>query len=289
MKEILINICEILTLDASLCRLETATGGDINNSYYLHTPDKNYFLKTNSSEFHHMFSAEFEALEVIRKHQCIRAPKPLFHGENDQFSYLLLEHLTLETLLDYRKFGSELAQMHQITDDHFGWHRDNTIGTTLQRNTKEDSWHEFWRKHRLEAQIELAIHDNRDSQLIDQLVKLASICGVFFEKQVVTKSLLHGDLWTGNYASDENQQPVIYDPASYYGDHETDLAMLELFGQPPGEFYETYQAVLEIDEDFQTRKVLYNLYHMLNHLHLFGEQYVSVVNNMTDWLLNESG
>lgn len=288
MKEILSNICEVLKLDKSLCHLETAVGGDINSSYYLRTPGKNYFLKTNAPDLLTMFSVEFEALEKIREQQSIRAPKPLFHGKTTHFSYLLLEHITLETLIEYRKFGSQLAYLHRTTGEHYGWYRDNTIGTTLQRNTREEDWSDFWRMHRLEPQIELAIKDNRSSVLIDKLVELASLCHVFVENRVVHKSLLHGDLWTGNYAADENQQPVIYDPASYYGDHETDLAMLELFGQPPTEFYESYQEVLEIDQNFQTRKVLYNHYHMLNHLHLFGDQYVSVVNNMTGQLLAEA-
>ncbi len=288
MKEILRNICEVLKLDESLCHLETAVGGDINDSYYLHTPANNYFLKTNKAELSQMFSAEFDALNTIRKQQCIRAPKPFLHGKTTHFCYLILEHITLQTPVDYRKFGSQLAQMHLTTDASFGWHRNNTIGTTLQCNTNENDWPEFWKKHRLDVQIELAIADNQNTGLIDQLVRLNSVCDRLFGNRVVKKSLLHGDLWTGNYAADEKQEPVIYDPASYYGDHETDLAMLELFGQPPAEFYESYQELLVIDQGFNTRKVLYNLYHMLNHLHLFGEQYVSVVNSMTALLLAEA-
>ena len=288
MKEILIPICNILKLNVSSCSLDVATGGDINKSYYFQTPDNNYFLKTNKAEHFHMFAAEFDALEEIRKQRCIRTPKPLLHGNTRHFSYLVIEHITLETLVDYRKFGFQLASMHRIKKDYFGWHQDNTIGTTLQRNTREDDWATFWRKHRLEAQIELAIKDHRDNLLIDQLLELAGICDTFFVNRNVEKSLLHGDLWSGNYAADDHNEPVIYDPASYYGDHETDLAMLELFGQPPPEFYESYQDVLKIDQDFQTRKVLYNLYHMLNHLHLFGDQYLSTVKHMTSSLLAES-
>jgi len=288
MQEVLNAICKTLKLNTSACHLETALCGDINRCYYLQTPDNNYFLKTNEAEHYHMFSAEFDALEEIRKQQCIRAPKPLLHAKTTHFSYLLLEHITLENTVDFRKFGFQLASMHKIRKDYFGWHQDNSIGTTLQRNTREDDWPVFWRKYRLEAQIELAIKDNRDSQLIDQLYELASLCHAFFNNRVVEKSLLHGDLWSGNYSSDEYQAPVIYDPASYFCDHETDLAMLELFGQPAPEFYESYQDVFFIDPDFKTRKVLYNLYHLLNHLHLFGDQYLSVVNNMTAQLLAET-
>ena len=288
MQEVINSICKTLKLTVSACHLEIASGGDINQSYHLHTPVESYFLKTNKAENLHMFSAEFDALEEIRNQQCIRAPKPLLVGKTSHFSYLLLEHITLEKTVDYRKFGFQLASMHRTSQDYFGWHQDNTIGTTQQRNTREENWLRFWKKHRLEVQIELAIKDNRNSQLIDQLYELSSLCHVFFVNRAVEKSLLHGDLWSGNYGSDENQTPVIYDPASYYGDHETDLAMLELFGQPPREFYESYQEVLEIDPDFNTRKQLYNLYHLLNHLHLFGDQYVSVVNKITTQLLAET-
>ena len=288
MQEVLNSICNTVKLTASACHLETASGGDINQSYHLHTPVESYFLKTNKAKYFHMFTAEFDALEEIRNQQCIKAPKPLLVGKTSHFSYLLLEHITLEKTVDYRKFGFQLASMHRPSQDYIGWHRDNTIGTTQQRNSREENWLRFWRKRRLEAQIELAIKDNRNSHLIDQLYEVSSLCHVFFANRAVETSLLHGDLWSGNYGSDENQTPVIYDPASYYGDHETDLAMLELFGQPPAEFYESYQEVLEIDSDFNTRKHLYNLYHLLNHLHLFGDQYVSVVNNTTTQLLAEA-
>ncbi len=181
-----------------------------------------------------------------------------------------------------RRLGRQLAALHRVHGDAFGWHQDNVIGDTPQINQGETEWLVFLREHRLGFQIWLA----RDRGLIlpGSNTLLANL-ECFFPGDPPRPSLLHGDLWTGNIAYTKGDQPVIFDPASYYGDRETDLAFTEMFGGLGTAFYESYSQAYPLAEGYARRRELYNLYHILNHYNLFGEPYgqraQSVIESLT--------
>jgi fructosamine-3-kinase len=184
------------------------------------------------------------------------------------------------------QLGIDLACMHRHRSSHFGWHRDNTIGSTPQINDQTDNWVVFYRRHRLGVQYQLAA-DHGYGQLLPAGERLMDRLEQFFTDYQPQASLLHGDLWSGNYAIDETGRPVIFDPAVYYGDREADLAMTELFGGFSPRFYAAYNNTYPLDAGYKVRKNLYNLYHILNHLNLFGGGYLGQAERMTNQLLSE--
>ncbi len=179
---------------------------------------------------------------------------------------LILEHLDLGARADWPAMGRMLAALHRSTSPRFGWERDNWIGLGPQENGWRDDWTEFFLEKRLKPQA-------KKCGLVDKLPDVRSV----LEGHRPQASLLHGDLWSGN-AGFTPDGPVIFDPAVYYGDREADLAMTELFGGFPAEFYASYRKELPLDPGYEKRKHLYNLYHLLNHLNLFGSSYLAQVN-----------
>ena len=198
-----------------------------------------------------------------------------------------MESLSLSGRENSSLFGQQLAKMHQHTQKQFGWHRNNTIGSTPQINNLEDSWIEFWRKHRLGFQIELALKNGAHKKLGEKGERLMADFPALFNNYNPEPSILHGDLWSGNWGSDERGNPVIYDPAVYFGDHEADLAMMELFGSPGASFFAAYREVYPIDDGYPVRRTLYNLYHILNHFNLFRGGYAAQAESMIDRILAE--
>jgi len=176
--------------------------------------------------------------------------------------------------------------MHQIRAVRFGWSMDNTIGSTPQINDWTTEWSEFWKKYRFGYQINLAEKNGYSRQLIDKASRLTEECQQFFTHNPFP-SLMHGDLWSGNLSFDEKGRPAIYDPAVYYGDREADLAMTELFGGFNRSFYDAYNQTFPLDTGYPLRKRLYNLYHILNHMNLFGGGYEHQALSMTESLLAE--
>ncbi|OOY41228.1 hypothetical protein BOV91_12580, partial [Solemya velum gill symbiont] len=166
--------------------------------------------------------------------------------------------------------------MHRKTADAFGWNLDNTIGSTPQLNDWNKSWINFWREQRLGYQLQLAGHQG---SLQRQGEKLLESFHLLID-HAPQPSLLHGDLWGGNIGYDDSGNPVIFDPALYFGDREADIAMTELFGGFGREFYAAYNAAWPLDAGYPIRKKLYNLYHILNHLNLFGSGYLGQAEGM---------
>jgi protein-ribulosamine 3-kinase len=224
------------------------------------------FLKINESSRADAFAAEADGLKALRA-AGMRAPEPHAHGIAGERAYLLMEYLELGARSDFAALGRMLASAHRKPGPRFGWPRDNYIGTTPQLNAWADDWREFWLERRIRPQIELA---RRNGFALD-LPKLERL-----KKHRPAPSLLHGDLWSGNIGFTKDR-PVVFDPAAYYGDREADLAMSELFGGFPGEFYRAYEEAFPLDAGYETRKPLYNLYHLLNHLNLFGGGYLAQV------------
>lgn len=226
---------------------------------------RRFFLKTNEARHADAFAAEADGLTGLRS-AGMRAPQPHAHGVEGDEAYLLLELLELRSAGDYAELGRMLAAMHRRVGNGFGWHRDNYIGATPQSNAWCEEWTTFWRERRLRPQLALARRNGFDLEEPNDILA----------EHRPTPSLLHGDLWAGN-AGFADGGPVLFDPAVYYGDRETDLAMTELFGGFPSAFYRAYDEAFPLSEGYERRKELYKLYHLLNHLNLFGAGYLGRV------------
>jgi len=267
---------------------QVATGGGcINQTMRVRYGDDSYFVKLNSASRAAMFAAEVLGLQELQGSHTLKVPEPVCWGDDGDSAYLVLEDLELDSHGDLAALGEGLAAMHRVTRERFGWETDNTIGSTLQVNTSESDWASFWRTHRLQFQLELAAQNGHGGRLQSQGEKLLDAFPALFTDYSPPASLLHGDLWSGNYAFTRTGEPTIYDPAVYYGDRETDVAMTELFGGFGPDFYAAYQADYPLDVGYGVRKTLYNLYHILNHLNIFGDAYRSQAYRMMDSLLAE--
>jgi protein-ribulosamine 3-kinase len=272
-------------------------GGCINQAYCLSDDKRRYFVKTNSAARLDMFEAEFAGLKEIHDSTTIGVPQPVCTGKDASTAFLVLEYMPLGGSGgrdSIERLGQQLAAMHQSTQAQYGWKRDNTIGSTPQINDYGDDWSGFWRDRRLGYQLELAARHGHGGHLQRQGEKLLDRIDAFFQERRPQASLLHGDLWSGNYGfidsgSMKNAgQPVIFDPAVYFGDRETDLAMTELFGGFPARFYDAYNEAYPLDAGYSVRKTLYNLYHILNHLNLFGGGYLGQAERMIEVLISET-
>ena len=266
-------------------------GGSINSAYVIKGGPHSYFVKTNTATGLSMFEAESAGLQEIAASNTIKVPRPLCIGTSAGSAYIVMEYLAIHAgrsgnNASIDQLGIDLAAMHRITHAQFGWHRDNTIGSTPQVNDRLNSWIDFYREHRLGYQYQLAAK-NGYRNLLRRGEMLMSALDRFFADYQPQASLLHGDLWSGNYAIDDSGQPVIFDPAVYYGDREADIAMTELFGGFSPRFYSAYNDAFPLDSGYNTRKTLYNLYHILNHLNLFGAGYSGQAEHMTEQLLSE--
>jgi fructosamine-3-kinase len=240
-------------------------GGCIHECYRVEIGGRSFFLKTNDESHADNFVSEADGLAALRS-AGMRAPEPVSHGTAGGKAYLLLEFLVLQGKRDFAALGRMLAEAHRAPGPRFGWSRDNYIGATPQANGWCDDWAEFWRERRLRPQLALAERNGFDLRFDEDPLGNHS----------PRPALLHGDLWSGN-AGFTQEGPVVFDPAVYYGDREADLAMTELFGGFPREFYEAYEETYPLDAGYRRRKHLYNLYHLLNHLNLFGAGYLSQV------------
>ncbi len=220
------------------------------------------FLKQGAAD---AFAAEADGLEALRPH--IRVPGVLERGVKDGKAFILLERLDLRRGGDWRAMGRMLAMLHRQTERRFGWRRDNYIGLSPQQNGWCDDWMEFWVMRRMEPQL---------SRARDKGFNVSMPSMHLLRNHKPQPSLLHGDLWSGN-AGFIAEGPVVFDPAVYYGDREADLAMTELFGGFPAEFYQAYEEAFPLPPGYEKRKHLYNLYHLLNHLNIFGGGYLAQV------------
>jgi protein-ribulosamine 3-kinase len=248
-------------------------GGCIHDCYRASIAGTARFLKTNSENYADAFAAEADGLAALRA-AGMRAPEPHSHGVIGGRAYLVLEYLDLAGRKDFAALGRMLAAAHREAGPRFGWQRDNYIGASPQANGWCDDWQEFWIERRLRPQIELARRHGFDLAL----PRLSVLKG-----HAPQPSLLHGDLWSGN-AGFTASGPIVFDPAVYYGDREADLAMTELFGGFPSEFYRAYNEAWPLDEGYERRRPMYNLYHLLNHLSLFGVGYLGQVKSTLELL-----
>jgi fructosamine-3-kinase len=250
--------------------------------------EQRYFAKVNDAGANAMFATEAEGLEAIAAAKALRVPRVIAQGEDGELSWLVLEWLDLAALSagNAAPLGVSLAAQHRIAQARFGWERDNFIGASPQKNGWSDDWPAFWRDQRLHAQLRIAAKNRLPSRMIDRGERLAADCAAFFGSDV-HRSLLHGDLWSGNAAAIGATQGAVFDPAVYVGDREADVAMTELFGGFPAEFLAAYRADWPLDAGYSVRRNLYNLYHLLNHANLFFGDYVRQAERATEKLLSE--
>ncbi len=263
-------------------------GGCINSAYRVGDGERTFFVKLNSADKHAMFAAEADGLAELARAQALVVPEPICHGVAGGQAFIVLQALSLGGNGSPAEFGRQLAQLHRTTAERFGWWRDNTIGSTHQPNRQHHDWVAFWRHERLGFQLELAGRNGmlgleREAQRL-----LAGLDGFFSDYRPIP-SLLHGDLWGGNFGYLDSGAPCIYDPAVYYGDREAELAMTELFGGFGSAFYAAYDEAWPRDVGYDVRRTLYNLYHILNHANMFGGGYAGQASAMIGRLTAELG
>ncbi|MBA2351444.1 MAG: fructosamine kinase family protein [Burkholderiales bacterium] len=271
-------------------------GGCINAAYRIDGCGQSYFVKLNDAAKAAMFEAEAAGLSEIARTRTLRVPHPICQGVNAGQAWLVLEYIELNrnnaskgNAASMRELGAGLARMHESAAPRFGWHRDNTIGATPQINTQNADWMTFWRDHRLGYQLRLAAANGHGGRLQKSGERLLAGMNALLASHQPRPSLLHGDLWGGNIGFASDGQPLVFDPAVYYGDREADLAMTELFGGFSTDFHAAYRDRASVDAGYAVRKTLYNLYHVLNHLNLFGGSYLAQAQNMIAQLLAEKG
>jgi protein-ribulosamine 3-kinase len=251
-------------------------GGNINNAVKLATSSKSYFLKWNQDLGDtDLFEKETDGLDTLSKGP-IKVPSVYAYSKINETPYLLLEYLEKGSPKKtfWEGFGEKLAHLHQITKQSYGYHLNNHIGRLPQQNDWKSNWIDFFVECRLEVQLSMAV----DSHLIDSSTasNLRSIYSKF-EKLIPTEpaSLLHGDLWSGNFMVGPDGNAAIFDPAVYYGNREIEIAFTHLFGGFDSRFYESYMQTYPLEADFDERIDIYNLYPLLVHVNLFGSSYLS--------------
>lgn len=252
-------------------------GGSINRALKLDSNRGPVFLKVNELAAAAMFNAEVDGLAALARTQALAVPAVLAVGAVSDTAFLLLEYLDLsagKTDAAARQLGRGLALQHRAAQPAFGWDQDNWIGSSRQPNSPDSDWCRFFCEQRLEHQLNLAEENGFDGVVQRQGAALLQAVPGLLAGHRPPPALLHGDLWGGNWGVVHKGSPYVFDPAVYRGDREADIAMTRLFGGFPPAFYEAYQAAWPLPEGWQLRTQLYNLYHVLNHLNLFGGGYL---------------
>eukprot|EP00026_Physarum_polycephalum_P011551 Phypoly_transcript_11786.p1 GENE.Phypoly_transcript_11786~~Phypoly_transcript_11786.p1 ORF type:complete len:252 (+),score=39.41 Phypoly_transcript_11786:398-1153(+) len=234
-----------------------------------------------------LFEAEYAGLQALKETKAILVPAPLKVGTlQKNGSFFIMEYIDFGSLHSdtAQEFGSQLAKMHIYHQDKqkkFGFHINNTIGSTPQINDFEDDWITFYKEKRLKFQLDLLKKGepgDKDIQklgheLIDDAPRFSKLfAGI---EGPIKPSLIHGDLWSGNYGATRDGQPVIFDPAPYFAHYEAELGIMHMFGSVPASFYEGYNSLLPHQPGYKDRLQLYQLYHYLNHYNMFGSGYRS--------------
>lgn len=259
-------------------------GGDANDAYALFLSDgQKLFLKANSISNADFFRAEAEGIAAIKTTGTLRVPDIYAVGTDNDYSFLLMEYIERAGAMRefWERLGTGLAAMHKadassfVSGGKYGFKSDNYIGVGPQKNTPKSSWIEFFSECRLRPQLEKASGYFDSTTIMKANRLLDNLDRYLYEP--VRPALLHGDLWSGNFMSDETGQPMLIDPAVYVGCNEADIAMTELFGGFDRRFYAAYSENSDVVPGYEDRRDLYNLYHLTNHLNLFGGAYLSAV------------
>ena len=270
-----------IELGIKIDKITPLSGGSINAAYCVSHSNRNWFIKINDKEkYPGMFEAEAKGLALLKKSDFI-IPGIIAYGEHLDYSYLILDFIdTLsEQQMNWPLFGKNLAKMHQLSNDVFGLDYQNYIGSLEQKNNSAITWEEFYANQRIlalsESAFNLGLLSNTEIKSAERLcAKLQDL----LPKE--SPSLLHGDLWQGNLLCNKDSQPVLIDPAVYYGHREMDLAMLFLFGSIPNDSILEYELTYPLEKGWKKRMDIHQLYPLLVHLILFGESYFGSVNSI---------
>lgn len=283
--ERLSGILEEFGESSSIVRVQPVGGGCIHEACQVQTENGRYMLKWNPSPLPEVFISESHGLKLLGSTGAVRVPEVIAAAEGSAFcpAFLLMEWIESPggstRQFDQAKLGEELASLHrtepaQSGKKRYGLERDNYIGEVIQINRWHDEWLEFFRENRLQPQIRLAVeHGRMPGPRRKRLEFLMDHLEKWLGGVTRRPSLLHGDLWGGNVITEKGGQPVLLDPAVYYGDREIDLAFTEMFGGFSSRFYKAYQDNWPLEPGYDIRKDIYNLYHLVNHLNHFGETY----------------
>jgi fructosamine-3-kinase len=268
---------------------QSVSGGCINAAWRIPSPAGTVFLKTNRADAVDLFEAEADGLEALRAAGGVRVPGVLGVGSAADAAWLLLEWIepgrpgpATEAAL-----GRGLAVQHRTGGERYGWRRDNWIGATPQENAATADWADFFAVHRLGFQVDLLETAGSAGRLIAPARRLIEGVPALLAGHEARPSLLHGDLWGGNWMTASDGVPVLIDPAVYLGDREADLAMTRLFGGFGADFYAAYETDWPLPDGAGLRRDLYNLYHVLNHVNLFGAGYLGQAERLVRRLLAE--
>jgi fructosamine-3-kinase len=280
--EITEGLCELLAHKPKVYNITPVSGGSINDSFKVDTSRGSYFIKANIESFSaEMFEKEVLGLNCLRFGCSLRVPEVIGSFKTRSRSYLILEWLepAARAANYWELLGCGLAELHKQTNNSYGLDYNNFIGSLRQHNDYHASWVEFFIQHRLSPQLKLSLQQ----QLIDPDILLKF--DALFEKlsallPVERPALIHGDLWSGNIFQDEEGLPCLIDPAVYYGHREVDIAFSKLFGGFAPAFYEAYNSAFPLEQHFDERIDLYNLYPLLVHLNLFGQSYLGQIKSI---------
>jgi fructosamine-3-kinase len=261
-------------------------GGSINECYAWRCGAGLLFVKVAARAGLAMFAAEAAALAALAGARALRVPQVIGRGQTESAAFLALEWIEAvpADARCERRLGEGLAALHGVTAERFGFSHDNLIGRTPQPNGWLADWTEFWRERRLRPQLTLAARRGI-ADLVTAGERLLEVVPKLLRGHHPAASLLHGDLWGGNWLAAPAGEPVIFDPAVYFGDREAELAMTRLFGGFSEEFYRAYSSVAPLPPGSESRAELYNLYHVLNHANMFGGGYVHQARAMIERLL----
>lgn len=273
------TLSKTLEKQISIESIRPVHGGDINDAYQVQANIGSFFIKINDAKkYPEMFEREASGLKELANTGVIQIPEVVTVGEIESDAFLLLEWVEQgnPSSTFWEDFGQQLAKLHQTTSDQFGWDKDNYIGSLVQYNSWKNDWSTFYILNRLEPQLKLAmehgllysLHSNAFEKLFHRLDQL------FPDEQ---PALLHGDLWSGNFMVSSQGNPIIMDPAVYYGHREMDLAMTKLFGGFNSKLYDSYQDINPLEKNWEERVCLCNFYPLLVHVNLFGGGYVNQV------------
>ena len=263
-------------LERPILELFPVSGGCISEAWQVRTTEETVFVKLSKGLLPGMLSAEAQGLHELAKSGAIRVPEVIRLTED----FLVLEFIptAINPPSDFwSKLGRQLANLHAYSQKIPGFQQDNFIGRSPQKNHCNGNWKEFFWQRRLLPQWELAVQRGIPNTTKPLWQKLESLWPAPLEGSSTQASLLHGDLWSGNVLVSNNGEPVVIDPAVYYGDAEADLSLTYLFGGFSAAFYQAYHEIRPKSEGFARRQKVYQLYHLLNHFNLFGKSYTQSV------------
>ncbi len=285
MKEIIQDRLAQIGDNSTLVSIDQVAGGDINQAFRVQTEQSNYFVKANSQVPPHFFEVEAHGLSLIEASETIHVPHVHYYDRphEDELAVMVMDwiegHPSTHTASE---LGTKLANMHLHTNNQHGFDKDTFVGTLPQRNELCQDWLTYYKQQRLGQQLKIANERGRlPTKRRKNLEKVIDQLGKWVNHNPEA-SLLHGDLWGGNWIAGPDGHPYLIDPSILYGDRAFEIAFTELFGGFSSDFYHAYQEANPLPENYQEIKPLYQLYYLLVHLNMFGESY----GNSVDRILN---